>query len=267
MNFRSLCIHFLCLIFSAGLPVAAVAGELKIVGTGDGMAMLRAVATEYAAHHKDVKISIPQSIGSGGGIVAVGSNRERLGRVARPLKPSEVNYGLVYVPIAKIPSAIITHPSTAVKALTSAQLVDIFRGKARSWSDFGGADLKVKVVRREEADSTLQVIRASMPGWADLELTSRSKTAVTTQEALQTVRSVPGAIGFGPYSRPLEFDMNVLRIDDKFPTDPDYPSAVVLALIHKADRVDADMKSFIDFCLSDAGAKVIETYGGVPTRP
>ncbi len=245
---------------------AAAAEKLTIVGTGDGLEMLRAVAVAYSARNPDAKISIPPSIGSGGGIAAVGSNTERLGRVARPLKASEIKYGLVYVPFAKIPSAFFTHPSTKVDALSSDDLVSIYSGRIKSWSELGGADLKVKVVRREESDSTLQILRKTMPGWADFKITPRSKTAVTTQDAISTVRSVAGTIGFGPYSRPLDFDLNVVKVDGKFPTDPAYPSAVTLALIYKQERLDDQMKSFVDFCLSDAARTVIENYGGVPIR-
>ena len=243
---------------------AAAANELRIVGTGDGLEMLRVVAVEYTARHPDVKISIPASIGSSGGIVAVGSDTERLGRVARPLNDTEVKYGLVYVPIARIPSAVFAHPSSGISDLTTDQVVRIFSGKVDSWSDVGGSDLKVKVVRREEADSTLSVMRASMPGWSDLAFTPRSKTAVTTQDAIDTVRQVTGAIGFGPYSRVLDFESTVMKVDGRFPTDSDYPSAVELALIYKQDKLDDEMKSFIDFCRSEEAAKVIETYGGVP---
>lgn len=255
-------------VFALGTlsTLPAVAEKLTIVGTGDGLEMLRAVAVAYSAKYPDAKIAIPQSIGSGGGIAAVGSDTERLGRVARPLKDSEIKYGLVYVPFAKIPSAFFTHPSTKVDALTSDELVSLYSGRVTSWKELGGADLKVKLVRREEADSTLQILRASMPGWADLEITPRSKTAVTTQDAISTVRDVAGTIGFGPYSRPLDFELNVIKVDDKFPTDPAYPSAVTLALIYKQERLDDQMKSFIDFCLSDAAREVIENYGGVPVR-
>lgn len=252
------------LVFT-GACGAANAGELTIVGTGDGLEMLQVVAVEYSTRHPEVKISIPASIGSGGGIVAVGSDTERLGRVARPLKDTEVKYGLVYVPIAKIPSAIFAHPSSGVSELTTEQVVKIFSGQVDSWAQVGGADLKIKVVRREEADSTLSVMRASMPGWADLVFTTRSKTAVTTQDAIDTVREVTGAVGFGPYSRTLDFESTVMKIDGKLPTDANYPSAVELALIYKQDKLDDEMKSFIDFCRSEEAAKVIETYGGVPS--
>ena len=247
-----------------GAVSVANANELKVVGTGDGLEMLKAVAVVYSARNPKVRINLPPSIGSGGGILAVGSQTERLGRVARPLKPTEVKFGLEYIPIARIPSAILVHKSTGITHLTSKQLRRIYSGEVRSWAEFGGADMKIKVVRREEADSTLAVLRASMPGWSNLKITDRSKTAVTTQDALNTVRRVPGAIGFGPYSRALDFEVNVLKIDGKAPTDPDYPSAVVLALIYKNGKIDADTRAFVDFCLSSEAAQVISNYGGVP---
>lgn len=253
----------MALLFSC----TALAGELKVVGTGDGLEMLRSVAEAYEAQNPNTDIVVPPSIGSGGGIVAVGSDTERLGRVARPLKGAEVKYGLVYVPFAKIPSAFFTHPSTQMKQLKSTEIISIYSGTAKSWSEFGGPNMKIKVVRREEEDSTLKVLRATMKGWSDLKLTSRSKLAMTTQEAINTVRTVPGTIGFGPYSHPLSFGTNVLKIGGRFPTDPDYPSAVTLALLYKKHRLDDQMKAFIDFCLSDAAAKVIKKYGGVPIRP
>lgn len=266
MSFKSIKTLVVFTLMSLCFNSGVSASELKIVGTGDGLEMLRAVAVAYRAQNPNVKLQIPQSIGSGGGIAAVGSDSERLGRVARPLKKSEAKYGLAYVPFAKIPSAFFTHPSTKVDDVSSKDLVKLYSGKVGSWKEIGGADMKVKLVRREEADSTLGVLRSSMPGWKTLAITPRSKMAMTTQEALKTVREVSGAVGFGPYSRPLDFDTNVLKVDGKFPTDPDYPSAVTLALIYKKDKLDDEMKSFIDFCLSDAAAKVIRNYGGVPVR-
>lgn len=242
----------------------ARSAELSIVGTGDGLELLRAIAVEYTMRHPEVKISIPASIGSGGGIAAVASGTERLGRVARKLTQTEAEAGIVYLPIARIPSAIFAHPSAGVTDLPHDAIVRIFTGEADSWTEFGGANIPIKVVRREEADSTLIVLRESMPGWADLEFTDRSKTAVTTQESIQTVRDVAGAIGFGPYSRVLDFETTVLRVDGKFPTDPDYPSAVELALIYRDGTLEDDMKSLIDFCRSEEAARIIKTYGGVP---
>lgn len=237
---------------------------LNVVGTGDGLEMLREIGEGFSSQHPDIELSIPPSIGSGGGIAAVSSGAERLGRVARPLKESEVEFGLVYLPIAKIPSAIFAHPSTGIMALSSEDLVKVYSGKIRNWSELGGADLRVKLVRREDADSTLQVLRASMPGWNDLEFSPRSKTAVTTQDAINTARSVEGAIAFGPYSRTLEEGLSVLKIDGNHPTDDNYPSAVTLALIYKDGTMDSQMEAFVDYSHSDKARELIENFGGVP---
>lgn len=266
MKIRSVLVAFTVAMGAVCAAPAAMAQKLTVVGTGDGLEMLRAVADAYRAKNPGVELAVPPSIGSGGGIAAVGADTERLGRVARPLKESEIKYGLVYVPFVKIPSAFFTHPSTKVDSVKSSDLVSLYSGKIKSWKELGGADLRVKLVRREEADSTLQILRATMPGWKDLAFTSRSKTAVTTQDAISTVREVDGTIGFGPYSKPLDADLNVLKVDGRLPTDPEYPSAVTLALVYKNERLDDQMKSFIDFCLSDDARKVIENYGGVPVR-
>jgi phosphate transport system substrate-binding protein len=45
--------------------------ELVIVGTGSGVPLLEAIGKAFTDHHPDVRITIPESIGSGGGIKAV----------------------------------------------------------------------------------------------------------------------------------------------------------------------------------------------------
>jgi phosphate transport system substrate-binding protein len=155
-------------------------------------------------------------------------------------------------------------PEAGVRKLTSGQLAGIFSGQIENWSEVGGADLKVRVVRREETDSTLIVLRSSMPGWKELALTSRSKMATTTQDAVETVKRVPGAIGFGPYSRGLEDGAIVLAIDGKHPLDTGYPSAVTLSLIYKEAALDQDARAFLSFANSSKARKVLIDGGGVP---
>jgi len=253
-------------LFPFFLQTGSVAAQsvLKVVGTGDGLEMLREMGAGFSKAHPDIPLDIPPSIGSGGGIAAVGTGAERMGRIARPLTDSEVEYGLVYLPFAKIPSAVFTHPSTGVDALTSDDLVKLYSGEITNWAELGGADLRVRLVRREDADSTLQVLKASMPGWKDLVFSPRSKTALTTQEAIETAREVDGAIAFGPYSRPLEDGLSVLKIDGHHPTDDSYPSAVTLALIYKNGTLDEDMEAFIGFSQSDQARTLIRNFGGVP---
>jgi phosphate transport system substrate-binding protein len=242
----------------------AFAGGFAVVGTGDGMEMLHAASVVFSAKHPDAPVTVPPSIGSGGAVAAVGADRNVLGRVARPLKDAEKAQGLETTPIVRIPSAFFVHPSAGVSALTAQQLVDIYAGRISTWQELGGPDLKIKVVRREDADSTLGELRATMPGWKDLEITSRSKMAMTTQEAIESVRTVEGAIGFGPYATALEQGTTIVTVDGKHPTDPSYYSAVTLALLHKPSTLTPDAKSFVEFARSAKAHGLFRQMGGVP---
>src|SRR5690349_10162357 len=213
--------------------LSAHAGDLSVVGTGDGIDLLRALGAAYSADHPDTNVVVPPSIGSGGGIAAVSSNKEVLARAARPLSESEREAGLIATPVFRLPSAFFVHRSAGVKGLTTAQLADVYSGKVSNWKEVGGNDVRIKIVRREDADSTLQVLRQSMPGWKSLAITEKSKTAVTTQDCIDTVKEVPGAIGFGPFTKALEMELSVLKIDGHYPTDKTYPSAVTLTFVHK----------------------------------
>jgi phosphate transport system substrate-binding protein len=240
------------------------AQPLTVVGTGDGLDMLRAVAAVYRAE-EGKEVILPASIGSGGGIASVASGAERLARVARPLKQTERDAGLVAVPIAKLPTAIIVHPTVGVTELTSDQVVAIYAGRVTDWSEVGGKPGKIKVVRREEEDSSLQVLRASMPGWKDLQITSKSKTAVTTQDAIETVDKVEGAIGFAPYTTSLLPDATVLKIDGRAPTDPGYPSAAELQFVYKQGEMTPEAEEFVKFVRSDRGLQLLKAFGAVPS--
>ena len=246
------------------LSAAAHAGELSVVGTGDGIDLLRAVGAAYVADHPGASVAVPPSIGSGGGIAAVNSDKEVLARVARPLSDSEKQAGLVATPVFRLPSAFFVHRGAGVSGLTSAQLADVYAGKITNWKDVGGADMRIRVVRREDQDSTLLVLRQSMPGWKDLAITEKSKTAVTTQECVSTVKEVAGAIGFGPFTRAVESELVVLKIDGHYPTDHDYPSAVVVAFVHKLATVTPDAKLFISYAKAEKAQSILSSMGGVP---
>lgn len=239
--------------------------DIKVVGTGDGIDLLRVMADEFTKKNPTVRIEVPPSVGSGGGIAAVGAGKASLGRVARNLNDAEKASQIEYKAFANLPSAFYVNRSAGISGVTSDQIVQIFDGRLSSWKEVGGTDTRIRVVRRENEDSTLLALRAKMPGWKDLAITDKSKLAATTQEAIETVREVQGAIGFGPYSRGLPSDLVVLKIDGRMPDEQGYPSSVELALIHRHDISDADAKAFVAFSTSSSARAIIRNFGAVPT--
>lgn len=252
------------LVLLAALAGGARAQTLPIVGTGDGIDVLRALALSFMQDRPDVRIEIPVSVGSTAGIAAVARGEAVLGRVARILTDAEAAAGINYEPLAILPSAFYVHPSTGVRELTNGQLADIYTGRVTNWRQVGGADQRVRVVTREDGDSTLTVLRATMPRWRDIVVTDRANTALTTQEAMESVRNTPGAIGFGPFTRTLERRSSVLRIDGHYPTDVGYPSRVILALIWREATITPPARAFLSFVTSNRATRVIESFGTTP---
>lgn len=244
----------------------ALAGDIVVVGTGDGMEVLRAVGSAYTADHPQTGVFVPPSVHSSGGIAAVRSGGAVLGRIARPLTLEERADGIVEVPVFRLPSVVIINSAANVRNLTAAQAAHIFRGEITNWRELGGTDLRIKVVGRDANDSTLNVLRATMPGWHKLVVTEKSKPAATTQEAIELVIAQPVAVSFAPYSRSLDASLIIPEIDGRHVTDPEYPSAVTLSLIYRDEMITAPALDFVRFLFSPKARTLIRTFGGIPVR-
>jgi phosphate transport system substrate-binding protein len=247
------------------LSASSIAAELPVVGTGDGIPVLQAVGGAFSADSGTV-VLVPPSIHSSGAVREVSAGRAVLGRVARPLKPQEKALGLIATPVFRQPAVFYAHTSAGVSNLSLDQVTKIYGGEITNWREVGGADARIRVVRRETVDSTLNVFRETLPGWKDLQILERSKMATTTQEAFDSVQETPGAIGFGPYSLDLEKRVVVLNLDGKKPDDEEYPSAVTLALIHHADRLTEEAAHFLDFCFTPKAQEIVRALGAIPVK-
>ena len=246
---------------------SASAADLAVVGTGDGLEVLRAVGASFTADNPDTGILVPPSIHSSGGINAVRNGSAVLGRIARPLTLEERAEGIIEVPVFRLPSVFLINPAARVSHLTTEQAAKIFSGEITNWQEVGGTSLRIKVVRRDEADSTLKVLRATMAGWRGLEMTEKSKLAATTQEASDLVAELPGAISFAPYSRSLEAGLVVPELDGRHPTDAEYPSTVTLSLIYREVTVTEPARAFVRFLFTPKARALIRNFGGIPNRP
>lgn len=245
-----------------GCPVWG--GTLVIPGTGDGQEMLRDAASVFSTLHRGTTVAIPPSIGSTAGKLAVMEGRAVLGRAAVPLTAAEEANGLHAVPVVRVPTAFFAHPAALATDLSGDQIADIFAGAIKNWNQVGGADMRIKVIRREEADSTSQVLRSTMPRWKDLRITSFSKLTTTTQDALDAVRSIAGAVSYGPYSSSIEHEVRVIRIDRLHPTSRGYPTFTTIRLIYKGDKLDPMAAAFLHFVRSEEASRIFMRYGGIP---
>jgi len=242
----------------------AIAEDITIVGTGSGMTLLKAIGDAFTQKNPDIKIIIPESIDSSGGIKAVGTDKYKIGRVSREIKDTEKEYGLTYVPIAKMPIVFFTNKSVAVKDITPQQVCDIYSGKLTNWKDAGGGDEGIRVIRRQDGDSALMVLIKSLEGFKNITITEKSKTTLTAQETILLAEQKTGTIAFAPYESTLNHNLNILSINGKKVTEPDYLYYSVLALIFKGDNNTGNIRKFIVFVKSPDAREIIMQSGGLP---
>lgn len=254
----------LCAMLTLCLAVHGQAGEINLVGTENGEPVFEAVAKAFSKSNPDVKVLIPESIDSGGGIAAVGTGKAVIARVARDFTEEEKKYGLKFVPFAKMQIVFFVNKGVTVEDLTPKQICDIYSGKVKNWKDLGGGDRKIRVVNREEGDSNVETLEDCLEGFEDLETTARSKIVLSDSAALDVVEKKAGAIGFGAYGLTQNADVKVLKIGGKGPDTPDYACAHPLGFVFREKDKTGIIKKFVDFALSEEARDAVAFAGGSP---
>ena len=252
------------LAIGLALSGPVMAEELTIVGTGDGVKTLKAIGAAFSNNNPGITVNVPKSIGSGGGIKAVGTDKYTIGRVAREIKEKEKHYGLTYVLFAKIPVVFFVNKAVGIQNLSAQQVCDIYSGKITNWKEVGGKDRKIRVVRREDGDSSLKVLLKLFPGFKDITITEKSKTVLKTSANFTIVESKADTIGFGPYDVAKGVNVDVLKIDGRLPTEPGYLSVGAMALIFKGKNKTGSIKKFVEFATSPAAHDAIKGAGAKP---
>jgi len=260
----------LCTILAALLlsVSAFAASTVTVAGTGTSQNLLQDLARAFMASHPDIRIEVPDSIGSGGGVRAAGEGKVDIGRVARKIKKKEEAYGLAYLPFARLPIVFVSHPAVhEPRNLTAQQSVNIFSGHLDNWTALGGPVAPIRVIHRYEGDSTIKLLRKTVPGWQSLSVPVYSKKTKKDGENARIINEVPGAIG---YSNPIlakAFRLNVLSLDGVGPDSPDYPVQIELGLVYKPETLQPAAKDFLDYLATSEGRKQLRAAGALPIEP
>ncbi len=244
----------------------ALADDIVIPGTGDGVAILKALGASFTKKNPDVTVTIPDSIGSSGGIKAAGTGEAVLARVARDIKTKEQGYGLTQTPFARIPAVFFVNRSVSIDLLTGGQVAAIYSGQIKNWKDVGGPDAPIVVVAREETDSTLAVLRECLPHFADLKFASTALVETKSPLMLERVEKTEHAIGFGPYDLASKSNVKVLALDGRSALMADYPCVTTLSFVYKQEALTGANAAFVQFATSSAAALPIRVAGGLPLQ-
>lgn len=250
--------RFVALVATAGLLLAgcsrATGERLVITGSSTVAPLVTVMAQRFEAAHPGVKIDV-QAGGSSRGVADVRQGLADLGMVSRALKGDEGD--LTAVTIAHDGIAMIVHRTNPVAALTGVQIVAIYTGKVRNWTDVGGAEAPITVVNKAEGRSTLELFLNHFK----LEAPAIRADVVIgdNQQGIKTVIGNPQAIGYVSIGS-AEFEarrgepIRLLPLDGVEATTAhvaqgDFPLSRPLNLVHRGE-LSGVAREFVAFATS-----------------
>ncbi len=255
------------LVFAAGELDAfkGQKGTLKISGGTAHIPVMKEAAQRIMSAYPDIQISIAAG-GSGVGIKQVGEGLVDIGNTGRKPTDDEIaRYQLKLHQWALDGVGVIVHPRNRVKALSKAQIADIFAGKISTWKEVGGENRKINLYTRDEASGTREVFweKALNKG----TISPVSNVVVSNGAMKSAVAQDPYAIGY----------VSVGHIDRTVaPVALDGVVSTLQTVINGSYKISRGLysntkgepsgltRSFIQYLYSPAGREIIQKHGFIP---
>jgi len=245
-------------------------GTITLAGSTTVQPLAEKFAEAYMAEHAGVRIDV-QGGGSSVGVKAAGEQTANIGMASRDVKDSEfTDFPEIKVfVIARDGIALVAHEDVAVDDLTIEQIQGIFGGTITNWKEVGGADAGIIVVSREEGSGTRAAFEEMVLGEdvliADTAILQPSNGSIRT-----TVSTTPHSIGYLSFGY-LDDTVKAVKVEGVAPTEPNaadgsYPVVRPLNMITYGEPT-GEVKSFLDFMLSEAGQAIVVEEGYISVLP
>lgn len=171
---------------------ADLSGSVSMAGSTSMEKLANAVAESFMAKYPGVTVTA-EFTGSSAGIEAVTAGSVDIGNSSRALKDEEKAAGVVENIVAIDGIAVVVDPANTVKDLTKDQLISIYKGEIKNWSELGGEDAPIVVVGREAGSGT----RGAFEELLEIEdACAYASELDSTGAVIAKVASTPGAIGY-----------------------------------------------------------------------
>lgn len=256
----------------AGLLLAcAVAGvraqELRIAGTGAGLATMRLLGDAFARQNPGVSIEVLPSLGSGGGVKALLAGAVQVAVISRPLQDKESAAGAVAHEIGRTPFVFATHRATKVRGISVSDLVEIYAGRQERWPD----GTPIRLVLRPVGDSDSEALKAISPAMREAKSAAEQRKgmlfAVTDQDAADALEKMPGSLGPTTLALVLSEhrELRVLPLEGVTPdvrslADGAYALYKTMLLV-TGPKSPAAAKAFVEFARSSAAREILARNG------
>ncbi len=242
-------------------------GTIKISGGTAHIPVMKEAARLIMTANPAIQITIAGG-GSGVGIKQVGEGLVDIGNTGRrPTEEEITRYSLKVYQWAIDGVAIVVNPKNGVKALTKAQVADIYSGKIDNWKTVGGEDRRINLYTRDEASGTREVFweKALAKG----AIAPRANVVVSNGAMKSAVSQDPFAIGYVSVGH-IDKTVAAASLDGVMPTldtvkAGKYPVARGLYSNTKGEPAGLTGK-FLDFLYTPEGQKIISDKGFIPVK-
>jgi phosphate transport system substrate-binding protein len=262
---KKYCRILLCL-FSAVLLMGCGRSRLSITMAGSTafQPFAEKLAENYMASYPDVNITV-QGGGSAVGIQAALSGTAQIGMADLVVLPPEAKNLQSFV-VARDGISIVVHPSNPATNITLDQIRDIFNGNIRNWKEMGGVDSPITVVSREAGSGTRSSFEQIVK---DIQLTPDAIVQDSNGTIRETVANDKNAVGYLSHGllnekiKPLSVEgisctLQEIQLGGYVLVRPVY--------LLTAGKPEGELARVIDFFLSPAAQKIIETSGLIPAK-
>lgn len=171
---------------------AVLTGTITMAGSTSMEKFANALAESFMIKYPGVTVTV-EFTGSSAGIESVIAGSVDIGNSSRTLKEEEKSSGAVENIVAIDGIAVITDVSNTVTTLSTEELIGIYKGELRNWSEVGGDNEAIVVIGREAGCGT----RDAFEELLEIEdMCAYANELNSTGAVMARVASTPGAIGY-----------------------------------------------------------------------
>lgn len=172
--------------------VSDLSGNISMSGSTSMEKLANAIAESFMSKYPSVTVT-PEFTGSSAGIEAVTAGIVDIGNSSRALKDSEQEAGAIENIVAIDGIAVVVDPANGTVGLTKDQLIGIYKGEIKNWSEIGGENLPIVVVGREAGSGTRGAFEEIL---AIEDTCAYANELDSTGAVMAKVASTTGAIGY-----------------------------------------------------------------------
>ncbi len=247
---------------AAEIP-ADLSGSITMAGSTSMEKFANALAESLMAKYPGVTVNA-EFTGSGAGVEAVSAGSVDIGNASRNLTDEEKAAGVVENIVAIDGIAVITDPANSAAGLTKDQLISIYTGEVKNWSEAGGADQAIVVVGREAGSGTRGAFEEIL-GVEDA--CAYANELDSTGAVMAKVASTPGAIGYVSLDV-LDDTVKTLAVDEVEPSVENIKNGsymlsrpFVMATKGEISEQNETVQAVFAYLASEEGKALVESVG------